>query len=224
MAAVDDFLFWPVRGDELHFRLRRLLGPTAEAREPSHDSIVAELGFQQLVGEEPVFIDALLQLAQFGVSDAAVLLSGETGTGKELCAHAVHLLSRRRGGPFVPVECGSIPEHIFESEFFGHLRGAFTDARTEQKGLVAIARGGTLFLDEIDSLAPALQCKLLRLLQEQTYRPSVPSNTAMPMSALSLPATAIWPLWSASSASVADLYFRLDVLRVHLPPLRERKR
>jgi DNA-binding NtrC family response regulator len=222
LLAVDDFLLWPVRDDELHFRLHRLLGPAA-AREPIHDSIASELGFQQLVGEEPVFVDALLQLAQFGLSDAAILLTGETGTGKELCAHAVHLLSRRRGGPFVPVECGSIPEHIFESEFFGHLRGAFTDARTEQRGLVAVARGGTLFLDEVDSLSPAMQGKLLRLLQEQTYRPLGSEQYCR----------ADVRVVAASNGDLAslvrqqrfrsDLYFRLDVLRVHLPPLRERR-
>src|SRR5208282_4789830 len=171
MRAVDDFLLWPVRGDEMFFRLQRLAGPASTPRQTLQNSLAAEAGLQQLIGEEPVFVDALLQLAQFGLSDAAVLLTGETGTGKELCAHAIHMLTRRRAGPFIPVECGSIPEHIFESEVFGHLRGAYTGAATDQKGLVAMARSGTLFLDEIDSLSPAMQGKLLRLLQEQTYRP-----------------------------------------------------
>jgi DNA-binding NtrC family response regulator len=224
MRAVDDFLLWPVRGDEMFFRLQRLAGPAPVARQTLHHSLAAEAGLRQLIGEEPAFVDALLQLARFGRSDAAVLLTGETGTGKELCARAVHLLSRRRGGPFVPVECGSIPEHIFESEFFGHLRGAFTDARSEQKGLVAVAHGGTIFLDEVDSLSPAMQGKLLRLLQEQTYRPLGSEQYCR----------ADVRVVAASNCDLAalvrrqrfrsDLYFRLDVLRVHLPPLRERKR
>jgi len=212
-----------VRGDELYFRLHRLLGPPAAARAPIHDSLAAEIGFQQLVGEEPVFVDALLRLAQFGLSDAAVLLTGETGTGKELCARAVHWLSRRRGGPFVPVECGGIPEHIFESEFFGHLRGAFTDARTEQKGLVAVARGGTLFLDEVDSLSPGMQGKLLRLLQEQTYRPLGSEQYCQADVRIVAASNCDLGALVRQQRFRSDLYFRLDVLRVHLPPLRERK-
>jgi DNA-binding NtrC family response regulator len=223
LPAVDDFLLWPVRSDELHFRLHRLLGSVAGAREPIQEAIAAEIGFQQLVGEEPIFVDALLQLAQFGLSDAAVLLTGETGTGKELCARAVHLLSRRRGGPFVPVECGSIPEHIFESEFFGHLSGAFTDARTEQKGLVAVARGGTLFLDEVDSLSPAMQGKLLRLLQEQTYRPLGSEQYCRADVRVVAASNCDLAALVRQQRFRSDLYFRLDVLRVHLPSLRERK-
>ena len=223
LTAVDDFLFWPVRGDELYLRLQRLLGPATAGRESIQNAIALQLGFQELVGEEPVFVNALLQLAQFGLSDAAVLLTGETGTGKELCAHAVHLLSRRRAGPFIPVECGGIPEHIFESEFFGHLRGAFTDARTEQKGLVAMARGGTLFLDEVDSLSAAMQGKLLRLLQEQMYRPLGSEQyhraDVRIVAASNCDLTAL----VRQQRFRSDLYFRLDVLRVHLPSLRERR-
>lgn len=224
MPAVDDFLLWPIRGDELFFRLQRLLEPESPSRERLEQALAGELGCRQMVGEEPVFVDALLRLAQSGRSNAAVLLTGETGTGKELCAHALHLLSPRRAGPFIPVECGSIPEHLFESEVFGHAKGAFTDARSEQKGLVAMARGGTLFLDEVDSLSPALQGKLLRLLQEQTYRPlgseqycradvRVVAATNCDLAAL-----------VRQQRFRADLYFRLDVLRVHLPPLRQRRR
>jgi DNA-binding NtrC family response regulator len=221
-TAVDDFLLWPVRGDELSHRLLRLLGPPTRSREEMQSALIGQLGLQQLIGEDPAFVDVLLQVSQFGSSDAAVLLSGETGTGKELCARAVHLLSRRRNGPFIPVECGSIPEHIFESEVFGHVRGAFTDARCEQKGLVALARGGTLFLDEIDSLSLGMQGKLLRLLQEQTFRPlgseqfcradlRVVAATNCDLAAL-----------VQQKRFRSDLFFRLDVLRVQLPALRER--
>lgn len=223
MTVVDDFLLWPVRGDELYYRLLRLLGPSPKPTEPMLAAILGEIGLQQLVGEEPAFVDALMQLAQYGLSDAAVLLTGETGTGKELCARALHLMSRRHGGPFIPVECGSIPEHIFESEVFGHLRGAFTDARTEQKGLVAMARGGTLFLDEVDSLAPAMQGKLLRLLQEQSYRPLGSEQYCRADVRIVAASNCDLAALVRQQRFRADLYFRLDVLRVHLPPLRERR-
>jgi len=223
MTVVDDFLLWPVRGDELYYRLQRLLGPSPQSAESMHTAILGEIGLQQLVGEEPAFVDALMQLAQYGMSDAAVLLTGETGTGKELCARALHLLSRRRSGPFIPVECGSIPEHIFESEVFGHLRGAFTDARTEQKGLVAMARGGTLFLDEVDSLPPPMQGKLLRLLQEQSYRPLGSEQYCRADVRIVAASNCDLAALVRQQRFRADLYFRLDVLRVHLPPLRERR-
>lgn len=223
MPVADDFLLWPFRCDELYFRLQRLLGPPPSARE-AIGGLTGELGCRQLLGEEPVFVDALLRLAQSGPSDAAVLLTGETGTGKELCAHALHLLSRRRDGPFIPVECGSIPEHLFESEVFGHLRGAFTDARSEQKGLVSMARGGTLFLDEIDSLSSALQGKLLRLLQEQTYRPLGSEQYCRADVRVVAASNCDLAALVRQQRFRADLYFRLDVLRVHLPPLRERRR
>lgn len=221
-TAVDDFLLWPVRGDELYHRLLRLLGPPARSREQMESALIGQLGLRQLVGEDPVFVDALLQLSQFGSSDAAVLLTGETGTGKELCARAVHLLSRRHSGPFIPVECGSIPEHIFESEVFGHTRGAFTDARFDQKGLVALANGGTLFLDEIDSLSLPMQGKLLRLVQEQTFRPL--GSEQFRHADLRIVAATNCDLNALVQEKRfrSDLYFRLDVLRIHLPPLRER--
>lgn len=169
--AVDDFLLWPLHEEELRHRVFRLLGPTLETLQEVQQAFVGQLGLEKIVGSDPVFLRALSRVALFGPSDAAVLLTGETGTGKELCARVIHLLSRRRNGPFIPVECGSVPEHLFENEVFGHVRGAFTDAHSEQKGLVATARHGTLFLDEIDSLSLAMQGKLLRLLQEQTFRP-----------------------------------------------------
>jgi DNA-binding NtrC family response regulator len=222
LMVVDDFLLWPVRDDELYFRLQRLVASAGGSGLPLHDAIALEAGFHRLIGEEPVFVDALLQVAQYGLSDAPVLLTGETGTGKELCAHAIHMRSRRRSGPFIPVECGSIPEHIFESEVFGHLRGAFTDARTEQKGLVAMARGGTLFLDEVDSLPLAMQGKLLRLLQEQTYRPLGSEQYCRADVRVVAASNCDLAALVRQQRFRSDLFFRLDVLRVHLPPLRER--
>src|SRR5262249_14845383 len=125
----------------------------------------------RLVGESPALTTAIARIPQIARSDGVVLILGETGTGKELCARAVHHLSPRRHLPFIPVDCAALPEQLLENELFGHARGAFTDAHREQGGLVAMAEGGTLFLDEIDSLALPLQAKLLRLIEERTYKP-----------------------------------------------------
>jgi DNA-binding NtrC family response regulator len=224
MAAqvVDDFLLWPPHEEEFRHRVLRVLGPQPETSEEVQQALIGQLGLEKVVGNDPAFLKVLSRVALFGPSDAAVLLTGETGTGKELCARVLHLLSRRRNGPFVPVECGGVPEHLFENEVFGHVRGAFTDAHNEQKGLVSLARHGTLFLDEIDSLSMNMQGKLLRLLQEQTFRPLGSEMFCR----------ADLRIIAASNCDLAalvrekrfrsDLYFRLDVLRVHLPPLRER--
>src|SRR5215472_11488394 len=128
------------------------------------------MGLAMLVGRHRSFERAVQQTPLFARSHMPVFISGETGTGKELFARALHFLSSRQTAPFVPVDCGTLPEHLAENELFGHSRGAFTDAYTEQKGLAAMAEGGTLFLDEVDALSLANQAKLLRFLQEGTFR------------------------------------------------------
>lgn len=221
-GLMDDFLLWPLHHEELQQRLLRLVGSSISTVEETRSALIEQLGLRQIVGQDPAFTEVLMKLSALGRSEAGVLLTGETGTGKELCARAVHLLSRRRNGPFIPVECGSIPEHLFENEIFGHAKGAFTDARTEQKGLVTLARGGTLFLDEIDSLSAGMQAKLLRLLQEQSFRP-LGADAFLRADVRVVAAT------NCDLAELvhqnrfrSDLFFRLDVLRVHIPSLRER--
>jgi two-component system response regulator AtoC len=152
-----------------------------------------------------------------------VLITGETGTGKELCARAIHHVSGRREAPFIAFDCGAIPDHLIENELFGHARGAFTDAHREQKGLVELAEGGTLFLDEVDSLSLSSQAKLLRLLQERTYR-SLGSDKFSRANVKVIAATnQNLEMLVRDQTFRADLYFRLDVLRVHMVPLRERR-
>jgi len=222
-ACVDDFLVWPIRIEELRQRLIRLL-PIRDPRshEKITDQLVGELGLRQAIGEAPRFVEAVQRVLRYAPNLVPVLLTGETGTGKELFARLLHLLSSRRPGPFIPVECGAIPEHLFENELFGHVPGAFTDAKGEQKGCAGLARGGTLFLDEIDCLSLACQGKLLRLLQEGKYRPLGAEQFR----------DADVRIVAASNREIGrlveerqfrqDLFFRLDVLRIHLPPLRER--
>lgn len=177
-----------------------------------------------LLGNAPPFLEALRRISKVSVCDANVHIQGETGTGKELAARAIHALSPRRKCPFVPVNCGALPDSLVESELFGHARGAFTDAKEAQLGVVGQALGGTLFLDEIDSLSPRSQVVLLRFLQEREYRP-VGGR---------LISDADVRVISASNADLEstverggpfrhDLLYRLNVLAVRMPPLRERR-
>ena len=222
-ATVDDFLLWPIRPEELKTRIARLLGPVSENLADLQTTLAAEIGLGQLVGQDPAFLGALAQVSVFGACDAPVLLTGETGTGKELCARVTHLLSKRHSGPFIPVDCGALPDHLFENEVFGHSRGAFTDARSDQKGLASLAQGGTLFLDEIDSLSLAAQSKVLRLLQEHVYRPL--GSDVFKQAEVRIIAATNRNLEELveQKAFRSDLYFRINVLRIHMPALRERR-
>jgi two-component system, NtrC family, response regulator GlrR len=130
-----------------------------------------KLGLRLLIGQSPAFLAAKDQIVQVAQYDVSVLILGETGTGKELFARAIHYLSARSQQPFIPVNCGAIPVDLVENELFGHERGAFTGAATATEGLIQEANGGTLFLDEIDALPVLAQVKLLRFLQEKEYRP-----------------------------------------------------
>ncbi|MCG3158211.1 MAG: Regulatory protein AtoC [bacterium] len=181
------------------------------------------LGVSRLVGHAPAFILAIHQLPEVAQSNASVLISGETGTGKELVARALHYLSNRASGPFVALNCGTLPDSLLETELFGHERGAFTDARTRRVGLIAEASGGTLFLDEIDSLSPRAQVTLLRVLQDKKYR-AVGGNRERPADVRIIAATnAALDLLVHAGVFRADLYYRLGVFFIQLPPLRERK-
>jgi DNA-binding NtrC family response regulator len=175
-----------------------------------------------LHGQSPAFQAALALLHQCARVDATVLVCGETGTGKELAARAIHYLSPRRHGPFVPINCGALPDSILEAELFGHTRGAFTDAKTDSLGVIGQAHGGTLFLDEIDSLSPRAQAAILRFAQDRSYRP-LGSPQIRHADVRIVAAT------NADLASLADkglfrqdLLYRLNVLSVPLPPLRQR--
>jgi DNA-binding NtrC family response regulator len=154
--------------------------------------------------------------------DATVLIQGEIGTGKEVAARAIHYLSRRADGPFIPVNCGAVPDTLFESELFGHVRGAFTDARDAVIGLIATAHGGTLFLDEVEALSPKGQVALLRFLQDATYRPlggkRLLEADVRVVGASNRPLTEL----VAAGEFRPDLMYRLTVMPLDLPPLRAR--
>ena len=221
-SVADDLMFWPVREWELHQRLKWLAWSTTHV-EQVRKKLTQEFAFKQMVGAAPSFSRVLDLIARFGPTEAPVLLTGETGTGKELCARLIHALSRRHNGPLIAVECGAVPEHLAESELFGHVRGAFTDAHRDHKGLTSLAEGGTLFLDEIDALSLTTQGKLLRFIQEGTYRPLGAERVTRANVRLVAATNCDLERMVSAKQFRSDLYFRLNVLRLPLPPLRERR-
>lgn len=177
----------------------------------------------KLVGEAPAFREAMREVPIIARASEPVLILGETGTGKELVARALHDLSGRSQFPFVAFNCGAFTETLLEDELFGHERGAFTDAHASRKGLLAQAEGGTVFLDEVDTLSARAQVDLLRAVQERRFRP-LGGQRERPTDVRILAATnAPLERLVRSGRFRADLYYRLGVFSVSLPPLRERK-
>lgn len=179
--------------------------------------------FGDLVGASFSMRQVFAVLEHAAASEVTVLVEGETGTGKELAARALHEASNRRKGPFVAVDCGALPESLVDSELFGHVRGAFTGANADRKGAFARARGGTVFLDELDGIPPEVQARLLRVLEERVVRP-VGSDREEPLDVRLVAATQS-PLTGrvADGTFRADLFYRIAVLHLRLPPLRERR-
>ena len=220
-----DYLSKPLILDEL----RHLMARVTERRflKGEVHSLRARLGEElavnELVGNSPPMQRVKDIIAKVAATDSPVLIEGDSGTGKELVAAAIHRLSARAKGPFIPVNCSAIPEDLLESEFFGHVRGAFSGAVSDALGLFRGAHDGTIFLDEIVELSPALQVKLLRVLQEMQVRP-VGSTKAHPVDVRVIAATnrdiekAI-----ADGRFRQDLYYRLNVVRISLPLLRARR-
>jgi DNA-binding NtrC family response regulator len=176
-----------------------------------------------LLGESPAMLQVRQSIAAVAASDYTVLVRGESGTGKELGARAIHAQSRRAGGPFLSVNCPAIPDQLLESELFGHVRGAFTGAERDRRGLFQSAHGGVIVLDEIGDIPMSVQTKLLRVLQEREVRP-VGSSKSIPVDVRILAATnQDLEARITEKRFREDLYYRLNVLTVRLPPLRERR-
>ncbi|MEZ6062137.1 MAG: sigma-54 dependent transcriptional regulator [Planctomycetaceae bacterium] len=219
-----DFITKPIEMDLLSITLRRAIEKrrlTEQIRmlESSNGSRTA---FGEVLGQSPAMLELYDQLQQVAASDASVLITGESGTGKELVARSIHANSRRAKRPFVAVNCAALSEALLESELFGHVKGAFTDARGERRGLFLEADGGVLLLDEMGEMPVSMQVKLLRTLEERKVRP-VGSDRESPFDVRVLCATN-----RDLEAAVADgcfredLYYRLHVIGVELPPLRSR--
>jgi DNA-binding NtrC family response regulator len=220
MGAAD-FCLAPFRFDDLVSRLVRwsFLNPKSNALARQLEE---HWGLQQFLGESLVFLEVIHRLPKLARCDASVFITGETGTGKEMCARAIHHLGPRSSHPFIPVNCGAIPADLVENELFGHDVGAFTSASTAAKGLIHDAEGGTLFLDEIDSLPLAAQVKLLRFLQDYEYRPLGARKTSRADIRIIAASNADLEESVRSGKFRSDLYFRLNILPLKLPALRER--
>ncbi len=185
-------------------------------------SLDRKYGFENILGRAPALLETLEAAARVAATDATVLIRGETGTGKELLAKAIHFNSRRREGPFVIINCGAIPPELLESELFGHLKGAFTGAVAHKKGRVEMADGGTLFLDEIGELPLSLQVKLLRLIQEGEID-KLGASAPLKVDVRIIAAThRNLRAMIEDGTFREDLYYRLAVIPLELPPLRER--
>jgi len=176
----------------------------------------------EMVGTSPAIRTVFELVRKVSQTDLPVLITGETGTGKELTARAIHERSRWQSGPFVPINCGAIPETLLESELFGHERGAFTGAVNDKKGKVEAAAGGTLFLDEVGELLPTLQVKLLRFLQEGTFERVGGPRTLQVQTRMIAATNVDLKVAIEQNRFREDLYYRLGVMHIHLPPLRER--
>jgi len=218
--GVFTYLTKPYEAKELLERIAQALAlsaPTLPAS-PADETWRAEI-----VSRSSRMADLLAEARLVAQGDASVLLRGDSGTGKELMARAIHRASRRGKRPFVAVNCGAIPEALLESELFGHMKGAFTDAHANHKGLFQAADGGTLLLDEIGDMPPALQVKLLRVLQEKAVRP-LGSSQSIPVDVRIISAThRDLETAMAQGQFREDLYYRLNVVTLHLPTLAERR-
>ncbi len=184
--------------------------------------LLAAFAELNLLGCSPAFVRVLELIEKLSQSDAPVVLHGETGTGKELAARAVHYRGPRHGQPFIPVNCGAIPDNLVENEFFGHERGAFTDAKGAQTGLVAQADGGTLFLDEVDVLSPKAQVALLRFLENHEYRPLGGSRVKKADVRVIAASQSDLGLQAEAGGFRQDLVYRLNILWLKLPRLAAR--
>ncbi|RMD84899.1 MAG: sigma-54-dependent Fis family transcriptional regulator [Candidatus Dadabacteria bacterium] len=217
-----DYITKPFNLDEVEILVERALASEALARGYRYLQESAQPRLEELIGTSPAMQRLFERIRRVAASDAAVLVTGETGTGKELVARAIHALSNRRDQLFVPVNCAAIPRDLLESELFGHVRGAFTGATEDREGKFELADGGTLFLDEIGDMPAELQAKILRVLEEGRLN-RVGGNREISVDVRVISATHRNLEQAVEQQTFRqDLYYRLNVIEIKLPPLRER--
>jgi len=221
-TCVNDFASCPFRQIELICRIKRLLQSKRTSVSTGAQHTKGTYYLVPIVGESPCFLRVIAKIPLLADCDTTVLISGETGSGKEIIARAIHYHGPRQGKPFIPVNCGALPDHLFENELFGHAKGAYTDANSAERGLIAEAEAGTLFLDEIDALSHSGQVKLLRFLENGEYRLVGCSRTAIADVRVIAATNTDLIERVKSKLFREDLYYRLNSLSLPIPPLRER--
>jgi two-component system response regulator AtoC len=223
-AGAYDFIAKPIQIPELVLTLERALEhrQLKEENQQLRETVARHLAPAEMVGQSAAMQEVYALLGQIGTTSATVLITGESGTGKELVAQALHRKGAQSKGPMVAFNCAAVTDTMLETELFGHTRGAFTDAKSDRKGLFVQANGGTLFLDEIAEMPLTTQAKLLRALQERKVRP-VGSDRDVPFDARVLSATSRdLETAVAEQRFREELYYRINVIRIHVPPLRAR--
>ncbi len=216
----NEFITRPFNDTELAIRINKL-SPLSE-HNFDHKKLIDEFLHFNLIGQSQIFLNLLKNTKKFAACDAPVLIEGKTGTGKELFAHAFHYLSNRCNAGFIPINCGSLPEQLFNNELFGHEKGAFTDAKSNHQGLIKKAEGGTLFLDEIEALSEKAQICLLRFLQDYSYRSL--GSTQLKKANIRIVSASNQPLKKLVEQGVfrEDLYYRLNIMPLQIPALKDR--
>jgi len=222
-AGAADYLTKPFSLDELTLLVKRQLeSRRLAARVEALEDDLARYVAREMIGESAAIRDVIRMIEKVARTDASVLITGESGTGKELVARAVHAAGRRNQGPFVAINCAALPETLLESELFGHEKGAFTGAVQRKRGRFEVADGGSIFLDEVGEIAPAIQAKLLRALEEHSF-PRVGGTVPISIDVRMIAATNRDLLADMKEGRFReDLFFRLNVFPIHIPPLRER--
>ncbi|MBI4737055.1 MAG: sigma-54-dependent Fis family transcriptional regulator [candidate division NC10 bacterium] len=220
-----DYITKPFKVDEIRLVIQRALA-RVERRpqvEPTAPPRLEEAALRGIIGKRPKMVELYKLISRVAVVDSTIMITGESGTGKELVARTIHSNSPRAVRPFMAINCGAIPEELLESELFGHVKGSFTGATANKVGLLEVARGGTVFLDEVAEMSPMLQVKLLRFLQDHIFR-RVGGTEDMEVDVRMMAATNKDLTQLIQQGSFReDLYYRLNVIPVELPPLRERR-
>jgi DNA-binding NtrC family response regulator len=220
-----DYISKPFEPDELILVVQRALERRLLLQEnlSLKSEVSSKYRFENIVGSSPQMQAVYRLVAQCAPTSSTVLITGESGTGKELIARAIHYNSLRKDKPFVPVDCNALSENLLESELFGHVKGAFTSAVTNKKGMFEVAGSGTLFLDEIGNISLSIQAKLLRVLQEREYRAVGDTRTLIANFRLVTATNKDLKAMVAAGSFRDDLYYRINIFPIHAPALRERK-
>ena len=223
--GAHDYLSKPFDVSELRAKVREALEHRRLKEENAalKKALIGAGDFSNILGDSPAMGKLKAQIRQVAPTVSTVLVTGESGTGKELVAKAIHANSTRHSRPFVAVNCGALPETLLESELFGHLRGAFTGADNSKKGLIEVADQGTIFLDEISEMAPVMQVKLLRVLQERRFRRVGATNELAANIRVIAATNQDLATMVTEGTFREDLFYRINVIALHIPPLRDRR-